>query len=77
MRLYVMHAGMPMTDEMIALLYSHPQVFVNISADNVAVPRPEFYVHLRRLEDAGYGKRIMFGSDREAPRKVGAWWSHG
>ena len=64
MRLYVMHAGMPMTDETIALLYSHPQVFVDISADNVAVPRPEFYFHLRRLVDAGYGKRIMFGSDQ-------------
>lgn len=64
LRVYVMHAGMPMTDEMIALLYSHPQVYVDISADNVGVPRPEFYVHLKRLVDAGYGKRIMFGSDQ-------------
>lgn len=64
MRIYVMHAGMPLTDEMIALLYSHPQVFVDISADNVAVPRPEFYTHLKRLVEAGYGKRIMFGSDQ-------------
>ena len=64
LRVYVMHAGMPLTDEMIALLYSHPQVYVDISADNVGVPRPEFYVHLRRLVGAGYGKRIMFGSDQ-------------
>lgn len=64
LRVYVMHAGMPMTDEMIALLYSHPQVYVDISADNVGVPRAEFYVHLKRLVDAGYGKRIMFGSDQ-------------
>lgn len=64
MRVYVMHAGMPLTDEMIALLYSHPQVYVDISGDNVGVPRPEFYVHLRRLVEAGYGKRIMFGSDQ-------------
>lgn len=64
MRVYVMHAGMPLTDEMIALLYSHPQVFVDISADNVGVPRAEFYVHLRRLVEAGYAKRIMFGSDQ-------------
>jgi predicted TIM-barrel fold metal-dependent hydrolase len=59
-----MHAGMPFTDEMIALLYSHPQVFVDISADNWGVPRAEFRHHLRRLVDAGYGKRIMFGSDQ-------------
>lgn len=64
LRVYVMHAGMPLTDEMIAVLYSHPQVFVDISADNVGVPRKEFYVHLKRLVDAGYGKRIMFGSDQ-------------
>ena len=43
---------MPFTDEMIAVLYSHPHVYVDISADNVAVPRAEFYVHLRRLVDA-------------------------
>lgn len=64
LRVYVMHAGMPMTDEMIALLYSHPQVFVDISADNWGVPRAEFHHHLKRLVDAGYGKRIMFGSDQ-------------
>lgn len=64
LRVYVMHAGMPMTDEMIAVLYSHPQVYVDIAADNVGVPRAEFYVHLRRLVEAGYGKRVMFGSDQ-------------
>ena len=64
MRIYVMHAGMPLTDEMIAILYSHPQVYVDISADNVGANRAEFWVHLRRLVEAGYGKRIMFGSDQ-------------
>lgn len=64
LRVYVMHAGMPMTDEMIALMYSHPQVHVDISADNWGVPRAEFHHHLKRLVDAGYGKRIMFGSDQ-------------
>lgn len=64
MRVYVMHAGMPFTDEMIALLYSHPQVYVDISADNWGVARAEFHYQLKRLVDAGYGKRIMFGSDQ-------------
>lgn len=64
MRVYVMHAGMPMTDEMIALMFSHPQVYVDISADNWGVPRADFHYHLKRLVDAGYGKRIMFGSDQ-------------
>lgn len=64
LRVYVMHAGMPMTDEIIALLFSHPQVYVDISADNWGVPRKEFHHHLQRLVEAGYGKRIMFGSDQ-------------
>jgi predicted TIM-barrel fold metal-dependent hydrolase len=64
LRVYVMHAGMPMTDEMIAVLFTHPQVYVDIAADNWGVPRAEFYVHLRRLVEAGYSKRIMFGTDQ-------------
>lgn len=64
MRVYVMHAGMPMVDEMIMLLNAHPQVFVDISADNWGVPRKEFHFILKRLSDAGYTKRIMFGSDQ-------------
>jgi len=64
MRVYVMHAGMPMTDEIIMLMNAHPQVFVDISADNWGVPRKEFDHHLKRLVEAGYGKRVMFGSDQ-------------
>jgi predicted TIM-barrel fold metal-dependent hydrolase len=64
MRIYVMHAGMPMADEIIMLMNAHPQVFVDISADNWGVPRKEFHFILKRLVDAGYVKRIMFGSDQ-------------
>ncbi len=30
LRVYVMHAGWPMINEMIALLYAHPQVCVDM-----------------------------------------------
>jgi uncharacterized protein len=63
MRLYVMHAGIPMVDEMLALLFSHPQVYVDISGDNIG-PRKEFHRVLRRFVEAGYGKRVMFGTDQ-------------
>ena len=63
MRLYVMHAGLPMQDEMLALLFSHPQVYVDISAENIG-PRKEFHRVLRRFVEAGYGRRVMFGSDQ-------------
>jgi predicted TIM-barrel fold metal-dependent hydrolase len=71
LRLYVMHYGSPLVDEMIAVLYSHPQVYVDIAGNNWAHPRPHFYGQLRRLVEAGFIKRIMWGSDQLAwPRAI-------
>jgi hypothetical protein len=71
LRLYVMHYGSPLVDEMIAVLYSHPQVYVDISGNDWAHPRPHFYGQLRRLVDAGFIKRIMWGSDQMVwPRAI-------
>src|SRR5262245_16698325 len=64
LRLYVMHAGWPMSDQMVALLWAHPQVYVDVAVIDWALPRPEFHSYLRRLVEAGFGKRIMFGSDQ-------------
>jgi uncharacterized protein len=64
LRLYVMHAGWPMLDQMIALLWAHPQVYVDVAVINWAIPREEFYYYLRRLVNAGFANRIMFGSDQ-------------
>ncbi len=64
LRLYVMHAGWPNVDRMIGLLYAHPQVYCDVAVIDWTQPRPEFHRYLRRLVEAGYGKRIMFGSDQ-------------
>ncbi|MGE0443341.1 MAG: amidohydrolase family protein [Gemmatimonadales bacterium] len=64
LRLYVMHYGSPLVDEMIALLYSHPQVYVDIAQNDWGFPRAHFYGQLRRLIDAGFEQRIMWGSDQ-------------
>lgn len=64
LRSYVMHAGYPMADRMIGLLYAHPQVCVDIAVLNWSEPRSEFYSYLRRLVVAGFGKRILFGTDQ-------------
>jgi predicted TIM-barrel fold metal-dependent hydrolase len=64
LRLYVMHAGWPMLDQTIALLWAHPQVYVDVAVINWALPRAEFHTYLRRLVEAGFGQRIMFGSDQ-------------
>ena len=64
LRLSVMHAGYPMAENMRALLFSYPQVYVDIGSIVYTEPRPAFYDFLRDLTDAGYGDRIMFGSDQ-------------
>ncbi|CAN5673311.1 amidohydrolase family protein [soil metagenome] len=72
MRVYVMHYGSPLIDEMIAMLFSHPHLYVDISCNVWLLPRKQFYEHLSRLIDAGYEKRIMFGSDQMAwPGTIG------
>ena len=64
LRIYVMHYGSPLVDEMIALLYSHPQLYVDVAQNNWGFPRAHFYGQLRRLVDAGFAKRILWGSDQ-------------
>jgi predicted TIM-barrel fold metal-dependent hydrolase len=64
LRLYVMHYGSPLVDEMIAILYTYPQVYIDIGGNTWPYPPAFFYAQLRKFIDAGFGKRIMFGSDQ-------------
>lgn len=64
LRVYVMHAGWPMLDDMLALMWAYPRVHVDTGALCFALPRKEFYRYFRRIVEAGFGKRIMFGSDQ-------------
>lgn len=64
LRIYVMHYGSPLVEEMIALLYSHPQLYVDVAQNNWGFPRAHFHRQLQQLVDAGFGKRILFGSDQ-------------
>lgn len=77
MRVYVMHAAYPMADQMIALMYAHPQVYVDLGAIDFVLPRAEFHRYLRRLVEAGFAKRIMFGSDSMIwPETIGVAIEH-
>ncbi len=64
LRVYVMHAGYPFIDDLRALLFAHPQVYVDISSIVYTEPRAAFYRYLQSIVDAGYGDRVMFGSDQ-------------
>lgn len=53
-----------MLDDMLALLWAHPQVYVDLAVLDWALPTQEFYGYLQRLVEAGFGTRIMYGSDQ-------------
>ncbi len=63
MRIYVMHAGWPFLVNMIAIMTTYHQVYVEVGDINHSFPRKAFHHYLERLVDAGFGKRIMYGSD--------------
>jgi predicted TIM-barrel fold metal-dependent hydrolase len=64
LRVYVMHAGFPMLDDMLTMLYAHPQLHVDVGVIVYTQPRPAFYRYLQAMVDAGFINRIMFGSDQ-------------
>ncbi|PPK88488.1 hypothetical protein CLV84_1456 [Neolewinella xylanilytica] len=64
LRISVMHYGEPFIDELITMLYHYPQLYVDLGGIQWCYPREYFYeYHLKKLVAAGFGKRIMFGSD--------------
>jgi predicted TIM-barrel fold metal-dependent hydrolase len=64
LRIYVMHYGSPLVDEMIAMMFTYPNLYVDVSCNDWAFPRAQFHEALRRLVNAGMEQRIMFGSDQ-------------
>lgn len=63
LRLNLMHAGWPYLPDTIAMLMLYPNVNVDTGALAWLLPRPAFHDFLRQFVDAGFGRRIMFGSD--------------
>ena len=64
MKLYIMHGGWPYVDDVKALLYMHAQLYVDVAVLNWILPKEEFYAYLKELITAGFGDKIMFGSDQ-------------
>ena len=64
LRVNLMHAGWPMLDDLLAVMWTHPQVYVDVGIISYALPREAFQSYLHRIVEAGFGKRVMFGSDQ-------------
>ena len=72
LRIWVMHAASPLTDEMIAMLYEYQNLYIDLSANIWNMPRAQIYDQLRRFVDAGFSKRILHGSDQTIwPQGIG------
>lgn len=64
LKIYIMHAAWPYLEDLKALMYAHPQVYVGLGVISWVLPKKEFQSYLKGLVDAGFGKRIMFGTDQ-------------
>jgi predicted TIM-barrel fold metal-dependent hydrolase len=63
LRVWVQHAGYPFTDELIAVMGWNAYVFLDISGFIWSYPQEEIHMVIKRLVQAGFGKRIMYGTD--------------
>lgn len=64
LKLQMMHMGYPYLEATKAIMGVYPQVYADISAIDWILPREEFHVYLKALITAGFGKRLMYGSDQ-------------
>lgn len=73
LRVWVQHAAYPMIDELIAVMGWNAYVFLDISGFIWSYPQEEVHMVIKRLVQAGFGKRIMYGTDFIAwPRMIEA-----
>lgn len=64
LRVYLMHGGAPYLQETKAILSVYPQVYLDLATIDWILPRQEFHNYLHELMVAGFGKRLLFGSDQ-------------
>jgi len=63
-KVYIMHGAWPYIEDLKALMYAHPNVYIDVAVVNWILPQEELNFYLKSLINAGFGDRIMFGSDQ-------------
>jgi len=64
LRVWVMHAGYPMIDNMLTLLQANSHVYVDVAGLIWSYPLKEVNRYIQRLVEAGFEDRVMFGTDQ-------------
>ena len=63
LKVWAMHAGYPLAEHMIALMGANAYVYVDISGLIWSYPLDEVHYYIKKLVQAGFAKRIMYGTD--------------
>lgn len=64
LRLWIMHAGYPMIDNLLTLLQANSHVYVDVAGLIWSYPIKEVNRYIERIVDAGFEDRVMFGTDQ-------------
>lgn len=64
LRVQVMHAGYPLIDNMLTVLQANSHVYVDVAGLIWSYPIKEVNRYISRLVEAGFGDRVMFGTDQ-------------
>lgn len=70
LRIWIMHAGYPMIDNLLTLLQANSHVYVDVAGLIWSYPIKEVNRYIERIVDAGFEDRVMFGTDEMAWPKL-------
>jgi predicted TIM-barrel fold metal-dependent hydrolase len=64
LRVWIMHAGYPMIDQLLTLLQADAYVYVDVAGLIWSYPLREVHNYIQRIVEAGFEDRVMFGTDQ-------------
>jgi predicted TIM-barrel fold metal-dependent hydrolase len=64
LRLWIMHAGYPMIDNLLTVLQANSHVYVDVAGLIWSYPKKEVDNYIQRIVEAGFEDRVMFGTDQ-------------
>ena len=64
LRLWIMHAGYPMIEELLTLLQANAYVYVDVAGLIWSYPLKEVHGYIQRIVEGGFEDRVMFGTDQ-------------
>jgi uncharacterized protein len=64
LRVFVVHAGFPMKERMLALMAAHPQVYAEFGFLTTGYLDSDVWPYIKAFVDAGFEDRILYGTDQ-------------